>query len=160
MAASAGIEPRPQGESGKTTMRILVPVDGSESALRALRYAIASRERYREPVQIDLLNVQRRIASGNVRRFIPQEQLNEFYQEEGNAALRTARELLESTGIPLTVHIAVGEEPECIARYATERGSDLVVMGTRGMGTISNMLLGSVSARVIHLSPVPVVLVK
>jgi nucleotide-binding universal stress UspA family protein len=141
-------------------MRILVPVDGSESALRALRYAIASRERYREPVQIDLLNVQRRIASGNVRRFIPQEQLNEFYQEAGTAALRAARELLESTGIPLTVHIAVGEEPECIARYATERRSDLVVMGTRGMGTISNMLLGSVSARVIHLSPVPVVLVK
>jgi nucleotide-binding universal stress UspA family protein len=141
-------------------MRILVPVDGSESALRALRYAIASRERYREPVQIDLLNVQRRIASGNVRRFIPQEQLNEFYQEAGTAALRAARELLESTGIPLTVHIAVGEEPECIARYATERRSELVVMGTRGMGTISNMLLGSVSARVIHLSPVPVVLVK
>jgi nucleotide-binding universal stress UspA family protein len=141
-------------------MRILVPVDGSESALRALRYAIASRERYREPVQIDLLNVQRRIASGNVRRFIPQDQLNEFYQEAGTAALRAARELLESTGIPLTVHIAVGEEPECIARYATERRSDLVVMGTRGMGTISNMLLGSVSARVIHLSPVPVVLVK
>jgi len=141
-------------------MRILVPVDGSESALRALRYAIASRERYRDPIQIDLLNVQRRIASGNVRRFIPQEQLNEFYKEEGSTALRTARALLENTGIPFTVHVAVGEEPECIARYAAERASDLVVMGTRGMGTISNMLVGSVSTRVIHLSPVPVLLVK
>jgi len=141
-------------------MRILVPVDGSEGALHALRYAIASRDRYRDAVQIDLLNVQRRIASGNVRRFIPQDQLNEFYQEEGKAVLKTARELLASTGVPFTEQVVAGEEPECIARYAAERGCDLVVMGTRGLGSISNMLLGSVSARVIHLSPVPVLLVK
>jgi nucleotide-binding universal stress UspA family protein len=141
-------------------MRILVPVDGSESALRALAYAVSTRDLYREPIQIDLLNVQRRVASGNVRRFIPQEQLSEFYQEEGEAALKTARELLASSGVPFTVHVAVGEEPECIARYAAEHGSNLIVMGTRGMNTLANMLLGSVSARVIHLSPVPVVLVK
>ena len=141
-------------------MRILVPVDGSEGALNALRYAIASRERYRDPIAIDLVNVQPRFASGNVRRFIPQEQLDAYCQEEGAAALKSARELLERSGVPFTVHVEVGEEPESIARYAKARGADLVVMGTRGMGTISNMLLGSVSARVIHLSPVPVLLVK
>ena len=108
----------------------------------------------------DLVNVQRRVASGNVRRFIPQDQLNEFYQEEGEAALKTARELLGASGVPFKAHVIIGEEPECIARYATEHGSDLIVMGTRGMNSLANMLLGSVSARVIHLSPVPVVLVK
>jgi len=141
-------------------MRILVPVDGSDSALRALRYAIASREHYRDPIQIDLLNVQRRVASGNVRRFIPQDQLNEYCQEEGAAVLHSARAVLEASGVAFTSQVLIGEEPECIARFAKDRGCDLVVMGTRGMGTISNMLLGSVSARVIHLSPVPVLLVK
>jgi len=141
-------------------MRILVPVDGSDSALRAVRYAISLGEKLREPVEYDLLNVQRRIASGNVRLFVSQEEINRFYQEEGANALRAAREAIESSGAPCAVHVAVGDEPECIARYASEHGSDLVVMGTRGMGTIANMLLGSVSARVIHLSPMPVVLVK
>jgi len=141
-------------------MRILVPVDGSDSALRAVRYAISLREKLRERVEYDLLNVQRRIASGNVRLFVSQEEINRFYQEEGANALHAAREAIESSGAPCAVHVAVGDEPECIARYASEHGSDLVVMGTRGMGTIANMLLGSVSARVTHLSPVPVVLVK
>ena len=141
-------------------MRILVPVDGSESALRALRYAISTRELLRDPIQIDLVNVQRRVASGNVRRFIPAEQLNQFYQEEGDAALKSAREVLEGTDVPFTAHVAVGEEPECIAQYAAEHGCKLIVMGTRGMNTLANMVLGSVSTRVVHLAPVPVLLVK
>ena len=141
-------------------MRILVPVDGSDSALRAVHYAISLREKFREPVQFDLINVQRRIASGNVRMFVSEEEINRFYQEEGESALRGAHAAFESSAAPCAVHIAVGDEPESIARYAAEHGCDLVVMGTRGMGTIANMLLGSVSARVIHLSPVPVLLVK
>ena len=141
-------------------MRILVPVDGSESALRALNYAISTRALFREPVQIDLLNVQRRVASGHVRRFIPAEQLNQFYQEEGEAVLQSAREALAASGVPFTAHVAVGEEPDCITHYATEHGCNLIVMGTRGLNTLANMLLGSVSARVIHLAPIPVVLVK
>ena len=141
-------------------MRILVPADGSESALRALRYALSTRELYRAPIRIDLVNVQRPIASGNVRRYIPREQLEAFYQEEGEAALKTARKVLDASDVPFTVHVAVGDEPERIARYAAEHGCNLIVMGTRGMNTLASMLLGSVSARVIHLSPVPVLLVK
>jgi nucleotide-binding universal stress UspA family protein len=141
-------------------MRILVPVDGSDNALRAVRYAVSARDLYREPVDIHLINVQRRVASGGVRMFIPQPQLNDFYQEEGEAALKSARALLDAAGVPYHAHIAVGEEPESIARYAREHDCQLVVMGTRGMGTIANMLLGSVSSRTIHLSPVPVLLVK
>jgi len=141
-------------------MRILVPVDGSRSALRALKYALSLGEVLRTPLVIELLNVQRRVASGNVRHFIPEAQLNDFYHDEGQAALKSARKVLTTSGVPFAVHLAVGEEPECIARYAKEHRCDLIVMGTRGMNTLVNMLLGSVSARVVHLAPVPVLLVK
>jgi len=141
-------------------MRILVPIDGSDSAVRAVRYALSLQDQLREPVQFDLINVQRRIASGNVRMFVSQDEIKRYYQEEGESALRSARTVLDGAGVPYAAHVAVGDEPESIARYAAEHGCDLVVMGTRGKGTIANMLLGSVSARVVHLSPVPVVLVK
>jgi len=141
-------------------MRILVPVDGSDSAVRAVRYAISLRDKFRDPVQYDLVNVQRGITSGNVRMFVSQGEIKRFQQEEGENALRSARAALDDSGAAYAAHIAVGDESESIARYAAEHGCDLVVMGTRGMGSIANMLLGSVSARVIHLSPVPVVLVK
>jgi nucleotide-binding universal stress UspA family protein len=141
-------------------MRILIPVDGSENALRAVRYALSARDLYRDPVDLHLINVQRSVASGGVRMFISQGQLDNFYREQGESALASARALLDQAGVPYHAHIAVGEEPASIARYATEHACELIVMGTRGMGSIANMLLGSVSARTIHLSPVPVLLVK
>jgi len=141
-------------------MRLLVPVDGSDGALHAVRYALSLRDKFRDPVQYDLINVQRRIASGNVRMFVSQDEIKRFQLEEGESALRSARTVFENAGVAYSAQVKIGDEPESIARYATERGCDLVVMGTRGMGTIANMLLGSVSVRVIHLSPVPVVLVK
>ena len=141
-------------------MRILVPVDGSDNALRAVRYAMHAGELFRDPVELHLINVQRKVASGAVRMFISQEQLESFYRDEGEAALRSARELLDAAGVTYHAHVAVGEEPQNIARYAQEHGCELIVMGTRGMGNIANLLLGSVSARTISLSSVPVLLVK
>jgi nucleotide-binding universal stress UspA family protein len=47
-----------------------------------------------------------------------------------------------------------------IAQYAKEKGCDQIVMGTRGLGTVQGLLLGSVATKVIHLANVPVMLVK
>lgn len=47
-----------------------------------------------------------------------------------------------------------------IVRIANERQVDQIAMGTRGMGAMGNMILGSVAQRVIHQSAVPVLLTK
>ncbi|MSQ60404.1 MAG: universal stress protein [Betaproteobacteria bacterium] len=141
-------------------MRILVPVDGSDNALRAVDYAISTRDLYKEPAEIHLLNAQRPVVSGNVRAFISQEQLHNYYEEEGTLALNGARERLDGSGIAHSAHVAVGEEAASISQYAAQHDCKLIVMGTRGMGSIANLLLGSVAAKVVHLAPVPVVLVK
>ena len=55
---------------------------------------------------------------------------------------------------------AVGPAATEIVRVAGEVGADQIVMGTRGMGALGGLLLGSVAQRVVHLAPVPVLLVK
>jgi nucleotide-binding universal stress UspA family protein len=47
-----------------------------------------------------------------------------------------------------------------VVRYAREQRCSLIAMGTRGMGSVANLLLGSVATKVIGLSGIPVLLVK
>ena len=141
-------------------MKILVPIDGSQNALRALRHVLDNRAWYSEPLEVHLLNVQLPVASGGVKMFISQDQLNEFYEEQGQAALKPARDLVQAAELACHVRIGVGDTAAMIAGYARDEGCAFIVMGTRGLGAIANMLLGSVATKVIHLAEVPVLLIK
>lgn len=143
-----------------TTRKVLVPVDGSDNAMRALRHVLSERDNYKLPLEVLLINVQPPIISGNARMFLTQDQLNNYYHEEGEAAISAARDLLSGSGVPYEHKILVGDVAETIAKIAREKSCSEVVMGTRGLGAISGMLLGSVATKVIHLSEVPVRLVK
>ena len=57
-------------------------------------------------------------------------------------------------------HIGVGDAAETIVSYAKDKGCHQIVMGTRGLGSVSNMIMGSVATKVIHLADIPVLLVK
>lgn len=141
-------------------MKILVPFDGSDNALRALRQVIDRRDWYREPPELHVVNVQLPIASGAVKMFISADQLREYYEDEGEKALKRAREALQDSGVPFHARVAVGDIAATLAGYATDQGCDLIAMGTRGMGALGNVLLGSVASKVIHLATQPVLLVK
>lgn len=141
-------------------MNILLPVDGSENALHAVRHVIAMKDQFREPISVNLLNVQLPVASGAVKMFISQQQLNDYYRDEGMKALKDARALLDNAGIAYQHHIGVGETAATIVGYAKDKQCQQIVMGTRGAGSFSGTLLGSVAARVVHLADVPVLLVK
>lgn len=141
-------------------MKLLVPMDGSDNAVRALEYALSLQDQFKDPLEIYLLNVQRPIVSGNVKSFISSEQLHGYYEDEGTSALERGREILAASGVRHSAHVAIGEESSSIGAYASKQQCDLIVMGTRGMGNMANLLMGSVASKVIHLAPVPVVLVK
>jgi nucleotide-binding universal stress UspA family protein len=141
-------------------VKILVPIDGSQNALRALRHVLDNRAWYSEPLEVHLLNVQLPVASGGVKMFISQDQLNEFYEEQGQAALKPARDLVQAAELACHVRVGVGDTAAMIAGYARDEGCAFIVMGTRGLGAIANMLLGSVATKVIHLAEVPVLLIK
>ena len=141
-------------------MNILLPVDGSENALKAVHQVIAMKDLYRESIAVNLLNVQLPVASGAVKMFIGQQQLNDYYRDEGMKALAPARALLDSAGVPYEHHIGVGDAAATIAGYAREKHCQQIVMGTRGGGGFAGALLGSTATRVAQLAEVPVTLVK
>ena len=141
-------------------LRILVPIDGSENALRALRHVIGTRDLYREPIELHLLNVQHAVASGAVKMFINQEQLNGYYHDEGTKALAAARTLLDKDHIDYQHHIGVGEIAATVVGYARDKRCQQITMGSRGGGGLSGVLLGSTAIRVVQLTDVPVLLVK
>ncbi|HUH87524.1 MAG TPA: universal stress protein [Pusillimonas sp.] len=138
---------------------VLVPIDGSESSLNALKAALAITEG-RSGTSLRVITVQPPIASGNVKRFISAEILDEYYQEEGEKCLVGARELLARSTAKAEFEVVVGSVAESIVDYAQKHGCDHLVMGTRGLGRISGLLLGSVATKVLSLTDIPVTLVK
>lgn len=142
-------------------MKVLVPVDGSPGANHAVEHVISSTHILKEIPQIFLVNVQWKLASGNVKLFINQETIDDYYREQGMAALAVAREKLDAAGLAYTYHISIGTPAEAIVQYAQEQQVDQITMGAHGQGALlSNLLLGSVAKEVLQLADVPVLLVK
>jgi nucleotide-binding universal stress UspA family protein len=141
-------------------MKLLIPLDGSSSAERAVSYVISHREMFKEQPQLLLLNVQWKVATGNVKLFISQETINDYYREQGMAALQPARAALDAAALPYQYHISIGTPAEAIVQYAREQGVDQIVMGRQGQGGLQLLLLGSVVSKVLHLVDCPVLLVK
>ena len=140
--------------------KILLPVDGSENAMRAVRHIIENKDWYKGIVELHLLNVQLPIASGLVKTFISKSQLDDYYRDEGISALESARVELDAGKVPHHDHVGVGESATTILDYACDKNCDLVVMGTHGHGSLGDALLGSVASHVLHEARIPVLLVK
>lgn len=143
--------------------RILIPVDGSEPALRAVRYAISLSDKLKDPMEVLLLNVQYPLpAKELLTNGRPSEvrQLEEPLREMGEKLLTPARAALEQSKIASKTYIEFGDPAPTISNFAKTYHCELIVMGTRGMGSIASLLLGSVATKVIHLSDAPVMLVR
>jgi nucleotide-binding universal stress UspA family protein len=68
--------------------------------------------------------------------------------------------MLRQARVRCETHVVYGNAPQAIIRTARRLNCDSIVMGTRGLGAIGNVFLGSVASKVIHLSPVPVTLIR
>lgn len=132
--------------------KFLIPMDGSESALRALKFAAKTSE-----ASLLVLNVQPGMPSS---RFVSKEMIAEHQQRNAEEALAPARALLKRLKVDARVHTAVGEPATSIAAFAKKHRCTAIVMGSRGQGRIAGLVLGSVAARVIHLASCPVTVVK
>jgi len=140
-------------------LKALIPVDGSDNCLRAVRHLITLVQG-RDAMDVHILNVQKPIDAWEVKRCFKQEEIEAMQESAGGDALQAARTLLEEAAIPYTAQVLIGSVAETIARYANEIGADKIIMGTRGMTPLASLMLGSIATKVIHLTDIPVTLVK
>jgi YjbE family integral membrane protein len=141
--------------------RIVLAVDGSTTSLGAVRQVIGMRSLLPAGIDlaVDLVNVQRPLPS-EVASSIDRDALHEYHREKSDAALAEAAALLDAAGIAYTRHHFVGEPGRLIAQHAADRHADEIVMGTRGLGTHTGALLGSVTRGTIEHATVPVLVVR
>ncbi len=141
------------------TQKWLVPIDGSEVALHSIGWIIRHAAEWREPPQILLINVQMTLPN-DIGRFISAETLREFHLETGMAALAAARDQLTAAGLAPELHVLVGDPATAINEFADSHGCSQILIGTRGHSGLAGTLLGSVAMKLVHLSSVPVLLIR
>lgn len=137
-------------------MKILLAVDGSKTSIDAVKFVIKHAHWFRDQPNLEVVSAHAQIS---VPRFpgmrgIGKAQMQQYYEEEGGKRLAGAKKLLDQAGIRYEARILVGNLAETIAKHASKSGCDLIVVGA------PQALIGSVSSKVMHLSEVPVLMVK
>jgi nucleotide-binding universal stress UspA family protein len=137
---------------------ILIPCDGSDNALRAVRYAVSLAKQLSD-VQLELLNVQDPLPQ-KVHGTLSEKEIALWRAGEAELTLQPARQILDAEKIQYRVRSRVGSPANEIARHVQETQCDAIIMGTRGLGAVANLMIGSVATKVIHMVEVPVTLIK
>ena len=141
-------------------MKVLVAIDGSESALRALGYVVDHQDFFSANPELVLINVHLPLPPMRTKSLLGNETFAQIYKEESEEALAPARALLAGLSCRVVERQVVGQPATSIVAAATQEGCNLIVMGTQGRGALGNLLMGTVAMRVIAASPVPVLSVK
>ncbi len=140
-------------------MKILVAVDGSAPSLTMLGKLCDRLAWFREAPRIVLVYVHLPLPYKRAVAWAGKEAVHQYYEEESEAALAPARELLAQRGVACEVEKLVGDPATEITRVAGE-GYDLVALGTHGHTGLTSIVMGSVATKVVASSPVPVLLLK
>lgn len=138
--------------------RILVPTDGSESSRHALIEALELARKFNSEIELFHVTINQEAYYGynmGYSNVINSDQI----EKNGALALEITLKDLNVEGVHFTKKHVSGNASSSILEEI-RREFDLVVMGTRGLGTITGAIVGSVTQRVLANSPVPVLIVK
>lgn len=146
--------------------KILVPIDGSETAKKAAEYAFGLAKLSRAGV-ILLSVIDRSPFVG--KPIMPAartpthliEALDDFLNEDAELQIAEVEDIAQKEGIPVTKLITSGHAVEEIVNQAETLNADLIVMGSHGRSALEAALLGSVTFGVIHKDTrIPVLVVR
>ena len=143
-------------------MKILVPVDGSPASIRAVRLAIDHVKGLPAEASLILVNVQNFSTLGlpEGTEIMPSAWIQQKEETAAGEALKEGVTACREAGIGCVTRAERGGVAATIDRVAREEHVQHIFMGTRGLGGVRGLLLGSVTTQLLHLVDVPVTLVK
>ncbi|PRS01649.1 universal stress protein [Bacillus atrophaeus] len=145
--------------------KMLVAIDGSEMSVKALDAAVHLAKEHQ--AELSILHVGREavVATSSLTGivYVPEHFIDEIRQEvkkEGLHILENAKAKAAESGVQADIIYAQGEPAHEILNNAKEKGVSLIIVGSRGISGLKEMMLGSVSHKVSQLSPCPVLIVR
>ena len=127
----------------------LVAVDGSDNALRAITYTVRQAGEM-TACAVHLIHV---------LPWLSKEAAEAELAHRALGVTERARALLDAASLPWRLHVAMGDPAERIFDQATRLNANTVVIGSRGLNALESLVFGSVAYKVVHRSPIPVIVV-
>lgn len=141
-------------------MKILLPVDGSKSALNAAKYVAKLAKELRSKCTVTLISVHDDVGLGHVKQFVATSVINDYLCEVSEKELKSAQKVLDTAGVKHSTAIKRGNVAGEIIALANKEKCDLIVMGSKGRTGIIDALMGSIAQKVSNTAKQPVLLVK
>jgi nucleotide-binding universal stress UspA family protein len=139
--------------------KILVPVDGSENSFRALEQAIFLATKIQE-AKITALYVIEDPPSLYIYSPKIMEKVRADYESAYTKILERSKEMANKSGINIHTVLVEGDPASKIIGYSEMEKIDIIIIGSRGMGKFKELILGSVSNKVLHHAKCSVMLVR
>lgn len=141
------------------TMKILVAADGSAYTKRMLAYLVAHDEWLGGAHDYTVIHTVPAVPP-RAAAVLDKQVLKDYYDDEAEKVFKPIRSFFGKQGIKATFLAKVGPAADTIAAVAEKGGYHLVMMGSHGHGTLTNLVLGSVATKVIANCSTPVLLVR
>ena len=143
--------------------KLLLASDGSDNALRAAEFA-AGLARMSPEIKVTVLVVNDILEKmkyySPLRSSVIFEEVEMFFREKSQDALDRTLSKFEELKIEVNGVTKVGNPAQVIVGFARDEGFSQIVIGSRGMGSLKGIVLGSVSSKVVQLAGCPVTIVK
>jgi len=137
---------------------ILVPIDGSDNSYRALDAALLLSEKLGS--NITVIHVMEEVPITHIGSEKMLNELLEAYKKENQDILLKCSEIANQKGLTIKTFLLQGNPAPAILDYNKKEKFDLVIMGSRGLGKFKELILGSVSSKIVHHSPCAVLLIR
>lgn len=149
----------PESTPAPGAMKILLAVDGGSHSTRAAEQLAKLAGVMTTPPDIILLHVDPPMVT-RAMNVLGEEVTASLHAEASRAAIKPARGVLQRAGLQARDMALVDEPAEAIIAVARDEQRDLLVMGSHGRSALKSMFVGSVTAKVMAESDIPVLVVR